>query len=411
MKIMLMKKKTHVNRRGFLRTTLLGAAGSVAATGLVRGNAVLLKKEDLDDKQGFITRKLGKTNIVVPIVSMGVMRADNPGLVKAALDKGIKLLDTAHTYQGGRNEEMLGKLLKDYPRNSYYIATKIKPDGYNKKKGTFTDASKVKTSYMDKFNTSLKRLGLEYVDILYLHAISNREATLYKPILEIMQKLKEEGRTRYLGVSTHSHEPEVIRAAIDSGIYDVVLVAYNFQQSHREDMDKAIEKAVKAGLGVIAMKTMAGGRMNKDKEYPVKAGTALKWALQNPNVTTSIPGFTTFDQLEEDLAVARDVTLSEEEKKELALATRETLYCDGCARCVTQCKKSLPIPDLMRAYMYTYGYRETRKARDLIDELAVTTDACATCDECTVACVKNFAVAGKITDIARLAEVPQEFLT
>ncbi len=405
-----MKTQGHVNRRGFLRTTLLGAAGSVAATGLVRGNPVLLK-ENPEDEQRFITRKLGKTDIVVPVVSMGVMRADNPGLVKAALDKGMKLLDTAHVYQGGRNEEMLGKLLKDYPRNAYYLATKVKPDGYDKKKGTFTDAEKVKSSFLNKFNISMKRLGLEYVDILYLHAISTREATLSKPVLEVMQQLKKEGRTRYLGVSTHSHEPEVIQAAIDSGVYDVVLVAYNFQQTHREAMDKAIENAAKAGLGIIAMKTMAGGRMNKNKEHPVKAGTALKWALQNPNVTTSIPGFTTFDQLEEDLAVARDVALSEEEKNELALATHDTLYCDGCAQCVAQCKKSLPIPDLMRAYMYTYGYRETRKARDLLDELAVTPDACATCDECTVNCVKDFAVAAKITDITRLADVPQEFLT
>ncbi len=406
-----MKTKNQVNRRGFLRTTLLGAAGSVAAAGMARGNPVIMEENRKEKKQEFITRKLGNTDIVVPVVSMGVMRADNPGLVKAALDKGMKLLDTAHTYQGGRNEEMLGKLLKDYSRDSYYIATKIKPDGYDKKKGAFTDPSKVESSFMDKFNTSMKRLQLEYVDILYLHAINTRAATLDKTVLKVMKKLKEEGRTRYLGVSTHSHEPEVIRAAIDSGVYDVVLVAYNFQQSHREEMDKAIEEAAKAGLGIIAMKTMAGGGINKDKEHAAKAGTALKWALQNPNVATSIPGFTSFDQLEEDLAVARDITLSPEEKNELALATRETLYCDGCAQCVAQCKKSLPIPDLMRAYMYTYGYRETRKARELIDELAVTGNACTGCDECTVTCIKDFAVAEKITDITRLTTVPEEFLT
>ena len=405
-----MKTKKDVNRRGFLRTTLLGAAGSVAATGLVHGMPVFTKEIN-EKNQDFIIRKLGKTDIEIPVVSMGVMRADNPGLVKAALDKGMKFLDTAHVYQGGRNEEMLGKLLKDYPRDSYYIATKIKPDGYDKKKRTFTDAAKAKRSFMDKFNTSMKRLGIDYVDILYLHAISTREATLSKPVLEVMQQLKKEGRTRYLGVSTHSHEPDVIQAAIDSGVYDVVLVAYNFEQTHREEMDKAIENAAKAGLGVIAMKTMAGGRMNKSKEHPISAKAALKWALQNPNVTTSIPGFTSFDQLEEDLVVARDITLTDTEKNELAMVTHDTLYCDGCAQCVEQCKKSLPIPDLMRAYMYTYGYRETKKARDLIDELSVTQDACATCDECTVTCVKDFAVAQKITDVTRLAGVPEEFLT
>ncbi len=405
-----MKTKENINRRGFLRTTVLGMAGALAATEIVHGTPVLIKSGTREDNK-FITRKLGNTDMTLPIVSMGVMRADNPGLVKAALDNGMKLLDTAHTYQGGRNEEMLGKLLKDYSRNSYYIATKIKPDGYDKKKGVFTDAAKTESSFMKKFNTSMKRLKLEYVDILYLHAISTRGATLDKTVLKVMKKLKKEGRTRYLGVSTHSHEPDVIQAAIDSGIYDVVLVAYNFQQSHREEMNKAIEKAAKAGLGIIAMKTMAGGRMNKGKEKPVSAAAALKWALQNPHVTTCIPGFTSFTELNEDLAVARDVSLTDKEKNELALATEDTLYCDGCGLCLAQCKKSLPIPDLMRAYMYTYGYQETRKARDLVAELDVTPDACVTCDECTVTCIKDFAVADKIKDVSRLTDVPEEFLT
>ena len=367
-----------------------------------------------------IYNRSGNSGLLLPQVSLGLWHnfghvddfETGRETVLTAFDHGIIHFDLANNYgpPPGSAEENFGKILRNdlHPyRDELIISTKA---GYRMWDGPYGEWGSRKY-LLASLDQSLRRMGLEYVDILYLHAISTREATLSKPVLEVMQKLKKEGRTRYLGVSTHSHEPDVIQAAIDRGVYDVVLVAYNFQQSHREDMDKAIERAAQAGLGVIAMKTMAGGRMNKDKKHPVKAGTALKWALQNPNVTTSIPGFTTFDQLEEDLAVARDITLSEEEKNELALATRDTLYCDGCARCVAQCKKSLPIPDLMRAYMYTYGYRETRKARDLIDELAITTDACATCDECTVTCVKDFAVAEKITDIIRLSEVPQEFLT
>ena len=56
----------------------------------------------------------------VPVISFGVMRADNPNLCKAAYEKGIKLFDTANGYQNGNNETMLGNLLKDYPRNSFY---------------------------------------------------------------------------------------------------------------------------------------------------------------------------------------------------------------------------------------------------------------------------------------------------
>ncbi len=405
-----MKKK--VDRRRFLRNSVLGTAGTLAATRMTFAGSGEERDKDLSrSKKGLITRRLGKTDITIPVVSMGVMRADNPNLVKAALDKGITLLDTAHVYQGGRNEEMLGKLLKGVPRESYYIETKVKPDSYDKKKGDFTDDAVVKKSFREKFDKSMKRLGLEYVDVLFLHAISTRAATLNKAALEVMQEIKKEGRTRYLGVSTHSHEPEVIRAAIDSGVYDVVLVAYNYRQNHKDEIAKAFEEAAKAGVGIIAMKTMAGGK--KPKEGPdVSAGTALKWALQNEHVATAIPGFTSFDQLDEDMAVAEDLSLSQDEKQLLALAMeQETLYCDGCTQCVDQCRHDLPIPDLMRAYMYTYGYRETLKARDLLDRLAVTPDICVSCSECTVHCTKEFAVAEKIKDVTRLREVPAEFLT
>ncbi len=405
-----MKTKKPVNRRGFVRTTLLGTAGTLAATGFVKAE-MPVKVKDEKKPQKFITRKLGNTDMVLPVVSMGVMRADNPNLIRAALDKGMKLLDTAHTYQGGRNEEMLGKLLKDYPRDSYYIETKVKPDGYDKKRGTFKDPARVETSFLKKFNTSMKRLGLDYVDTLFLHAISTREATLYKPVLKVMKKLKKEGRTRYLGVSTHSNEPQVIQAAIDSGVYDVVLVAYNFQQKHRDEMNRAIGNAAKAGLGIIAMKTMAGGHLDKEQQQPVNAKAALKWAMQNPHIATSIPGFTSFDQLDEDITVAADLTMTEKEKNELALATQNTLYCDGCSVCIDQCKKTLPIPDLMRAYMYTYGYGETKKARTLLDQLAIAPDVCVSCNDCTVSCIKGFPIAEKIQDVTRLVNVPEEFLT
>ncbi len=401
------------DRRSFLRRSFLGLAATVTAGRLVYagGKTEHAFPVDKNDTPSLITRRLGKTDMVVPVVSMGVMRADNPALVRAALDKGIRLLDTAHTYQGGRNEEMLGKILKDVPRNSYYLATKVKPDGYDKTKGDFTDDEKVKRTFREKFEISMKRLGIGYVDILFLHAINSRAATLNRAVQEVMQEIKEEGRTRYLGVSTHSHEPEVIRAAVDSGVYDVVLVAYNYRQDHKDEILKALEEAHKAGIGVIVMKTMAGGRPPKSGPA-LSMGTALKWSLQSEYVATSIPGFTSFDQLEEDIAVARDLTFTEEEKQLIAQAMRgDTLYCDACDECIDQCPHELPIPDLMRAYMYTYGYRETRKARELLDHLGVTPGACASCDECTVTCPKGFAVARKITDITRLREMPQAFLT
>lgn len=89
------------------------------------------------------------------------------------------------------------------------------------------------------------------------------------------------------------------------------------------------------------------------------SAAALKWVLQDPHVHTIVPGFTTFDQLEVDLAVMENIRLNDAEKKDLQKeASLPGLYCQGCRECLGQCVARLPIPDLMRAYMYVYDYRD-----------------------------------------------------
>lgn len=399
-----MNRQKKFGRREFLKSSVLGASGVVTG-GAVVSQAKILKEHEARDK--VIYRTLGKTGIKLPIVSMGVMRAENPNLVKAALGKGIVLLDTANVYQGGRNEEMLGKILKDYPRDSFVVATKIKGEGMNS-----VSDEEAERLLMKKFETSMKRLQLDYVDILYLHNSRSAEYTLYKPFTNVIRKLKDQGRTRFIGVSTHSHEPEVINAAIDSGFYDVVLTAINFTQDHRDDVLKAAKRAAKKGLGVVAMKTMAGGYLDKDRKKKVNAKAALKWVLQNDFIHTSIPGFTSFDQLDDSWSVMANLHLSKEELDDLNLSYRQgSMYCNGCEKCVVQCPKQLPIPDAMRAYMYAFGYQATAKAKNLITRLNISADACSDCDQCTVQCVKDFDVRGKIASVQQLRDVPDVFLT
>lgn len=401
-----MEKKQGVPRRDFLRKSVLGATGAV----LVKATADAAPKGKAPEDRKIITRTLGRTGLQLPVISMGVMRADNPGLVKGALDNGMVLLDTAHVYQGGKNEVMVGNVIKDYPRESYVIATKVVPPGVEKRnKGLPTKDTKPE-EFREMFETSLKRLQLDYVDILYMHAVYRPELVQYKPLMDEMVRLKKEGKVRFLGVSTHRNEPEVIRAAIEAEIYDVVLTAYNFRQEHIEEMHKAFEEAAAAGVGIVAMKTMAGGYFDRERQHPINTKAALKWALQNPHVCTAIPGFTTFEQLQEDVEVLSDITLTEDEQKDLQPGPLAGLYCDGCTACEEMCRHALPLPDLMRAYMYTYGYRETRKAQDLVAQLGVDTSACSECNTCTVQCIKGFDVAERVADVTRITAVPGEFL-
>jgi predicted aldo/keto reductase-like oxidoreductase len=398
-------------RRSFIKKGFAGLAGISVLPSVLKGSDDVKAKKP-KKKGKFIYRTLGKTGFKLPIVSMGVMNSDNPDLVRAALEAGIVHLDTAHGYQRGRNEEMIGKVVKDRPRDSFVLATKVPGDHSDRKTGLFTEATKAET-FIEKFEVSLKRLGFEYVDILYLHSVVKREAVLFEPLMNAMIKLKKQGKTRFIGVSTHRNEPEVLRAAADSKVYDVVLTAYNFLQPHLEDMHKALDYAVKAGLGIVAMKTQAGVYWDRERRNQINMKAALKWALQNKNIHTAIPGFTTFDQMNLDLSVMEDLTLTPKEKQDLKLGKQlsfNSLYCQQCGKCLAQCSKNLDIPTLMRSYMYAYGYKNPALARETVDSLDLSALPCKNCNTCGIQCTMGFNIRDKILDITRIKDIPQDFL-
>lgn len=249
------------------------------------------------------------------------------------------------------------------------------------------------------------------MDILYLHNVWRREAALFEPLLKALEKAKKAGKTRFMGVTTHRNEPEVIQAAIDSKVYDVALTAYNFKQDHYLGVRQAIAKASQAGLGIIVMKPLAGGYLDRERKKPVNAKAALKWVLQDPNVHTAIPGFTTFDQMELDLSIMEDLTLKESEKKDLQLgSSMDGFYCQGCETCLSQCPQLLPIPDIMRAYMYAYSYKNLGEAQELLFSLNLPRNVCEECEQCSVSCTKGFNVSKRIKNIARLMDIPSDFI-
>lgn len=395
-----------MRRRDFLKSSASGLGGLIY---LSSNEKSLFAKEQGSKAEKFTYRILGRTGIRLPVITMGVMNTSNPSLVTAALNQGLYFLDTAQTYQRGTNETMLGEVLKGRPRDSFAIATKARLPG-NSSTGLYPEEA-TEEAYAKKIDTSLKSLGLDYVDIYHHHGLWAREAVLYEPILNALVKAKKAGKIRFIGVTTHRNEPEVIQAAIDSKVYDVVLTAYNFRQKHAEEIKKAIARAAQAGLGVIAMKTIGGNERGSYQNHQVDAPMALKWALQDPNVHTIIAGFTTFDQMEMDLKILKDPSLSLAEKETLRLAGLQSpLYCQGCGQCLGQCLQQLPIPELMRAHMYLYGYRNLVEAQDLLLSLDLPSGLCRDCGLCPVQCRNQWNVSERIRNVVRLREVPLEFV-
>jgi predicted aldo/keto reductase-like oxidoreductase len=402
--------KKGLDRREFLKSSTAGlGAFLVLPGGEQKAGRTLLAQQR--DPAKYPTRVLGRTGLRLPVITMGVMNSDNPSLIKAALDAGLKHLDTAHAYMRGKNEEVIGEVLKGRPRDSFFITTKVGL-ARNETTGRYEEGA-TEEAFLSRLDISLKRLGLDYVDILHNHGVWTKEQVLYEPIMNAMAKAKKAGKVRFSGISTHRNEPETIQAAIDSKFYDVVATAFTFRQKHQEEMKKAVASAAEAGLGVIGMKAMGGSpRSNYGRDrQPEDAAAALKWVFQNPHVDMVIAGFTAFDELEMDLKIMEDMRMTRPEKARLNhMLSTAGLYCQGCDKCLNACRQKLPIPELMRAYMYLYGSRNLGAAQDLVSSLRLPARVCGDCAACPVQCVSGFPVSSRIRDVARIREVPPEFL-
>ncbi|MDR2621864.1 MAG: aldo/keto reductase [Dysgonamonadaceae bacterium] len=388
-----------INRRKFLGLSALAGAGALVTPQTTMAS---VKEEDAK-KEKIDIRALGKTGLKMPILSMGVMRADNPAVVRAAYNSGITFFDTAHGYQRGRNEEMLGEFFKDKDRNSFIIATKIHA---NLSSGNF------EAEYEEQMNTSLRRLQMDYVDLFYAHAVEDTGILSDPRLIKILKKFKEEGKIKHIGFSTHANKPAQIDEAIKAGIYEVCLISYNFKLGILPELDAAIQRGVDAGMGFVAMKTMVGGVEDAEGKKQVDGAACLRWVWQNPNITTAIPGFTSFDLLDNCLEAAYRPQLDDADKKYLAglVEKNELLYCQNCGQCVEQCAKSLPIPTIMRAYMYNFGYKYAALSKETLESSTVNGNDCAGCTQCTVTCPSGFKVAEKIAAITPIVHVPSYFL-
>lgn len=389
----------NINRRKFLQVSALTGAGAMLSSPLRAGS---VEPGQATEEKSIPLRKLGKTGLEIPILSMGVMRADNPAVVRAAYNSGLTHFDTANGYQRGKNEEMLGLFFKDKDRSTFTIATKVKSD---------PNSENFEQDFEDRFKQSLERLQMDYVDIFYYHAPDDTETLLNPRLIAMMKKFKEEGKAKHLGFSTHANKPEQIDAAIEAGIYEVCLISYNFTLKVLPELNSALERGVKAGMGFVAMKTMAGGVEDAEGKKKVDGAACLRWVWQNPHITTAIPGFTSFDLLDNCLEAAHRPEPDEADRKYLAaLDVHNLLYCQNCGVCTEQCVHHLPVPDMMRAYMYNFGYGQPSLSKETLTELSLSGKECASCTSCTVQCPSGFRVAEKIAAIVPVIHVPDTFL-
>ena len=404
-------------RREFLKKGLAGIVGAAVVPGVLKsGPANPAPSGGAPSAPAAIpvlpSRPLGKTGLTTPLLSMGTAEAASVEFIRQGYDAGIKLFFSATYYGQGNNERLVGQALKDLPRDSFVVGTAVFPAGLNPRNGTMPKDLKPEAC-IKAAEDSLKRFGLDRMDILLLPFAEKREFIIFDPILEAMTQLKKQGKIRFAGIASHSACDVALRAAADAKVYDVAMPACNHKAANKEAMSEALAYAAKAGLGIVAMKTTAGGASDKNRSQPFNSSAALKWVLQNPNVSSIVSGMSNVDELRKNLEMIKDIKLTDEEQQYLKVAGMRPemgLYCQQCRKCVPQCPANLDIPTLMRSYMYAYGYRNAAQARHTLDSIEMSGDPCGKCDVCRVNCTSGFNVKERVLDIARLKMVPTEFL-
>lgn len=364
------------NRRNFIRNSTVAGIG-IAAAGFSPRRIFSQEKEG---STKLVYRELGSTGFKTTEIGFGAMNMRDADLVRAAIDSGINYIDTAHSYMNGVNEEVVGSVMKTQ-RDKVFLTSKIK---WNEPK-----------RMPEMIGTSLKRLQTDHVDLLLLHVTDKREQILREDLMKIFDDARRKGQTRFIGVSSHSGQAEVLDAAVDSKLWEAVLVGYSYTSP--PEVKQSIAKARKAGLAIIAMKSLLRGKGYSDHNMgditPNQA--ALKWVLEDENVDTVIPGMTSFEQLAEDLPVM-GMKLSIDDRRLLHLFSENLKgnYCSGvsgCTGCRNKCPKGVDVNEINRCLGYAYGYNDMRLALENYSNLPESKrlEVCSDCDECVVKCVNG----------------------
>ena len=262
--------------------------------------------------------KLGNTDIIIPQAGYGSSSTSSERMALHAYEKGIRYFDTAESYHGGDSEIAIGNALSSV-RKDIIIGTKTKARTYE-----------TKDEFMRSLEGSLKRLKTDYIDIYFNHAVNSVNRLRNDEWGEFINIAKQQGKIRYSGVSGHgSNLAECLNYCVDNNLVDVILSAFSFAQDPKfleklrhtfhfvainPTLPIVLEKARKKGIGVIAMKTLAGARLNDMKPYEDQemtyAQAAIKWALNTNYADAAIISMTS-DSLIDELAHINTMKFSE----------------------------------------------------------------------------------------------------
>jgi len=365
------------SRRKFLQAGLILPAVGFAST----HNLDAFSKT----QAGVAYRVLGKTGLKVSTVGSGVGIEPDPQVIARAIDLGVNYFDTARGYGNGKSERITGTALKG-KRNKVILATKT--DGITKA-AIFKD--------MDE---SLKALDTDYVDIYHLHSRDTPD-TITDEAVEACEMLKQRGKTRFIGVSTHDVHA-VADHILKIGKFDVVQTTYSYAIGGAPLRREAIAKLYAAGIGIVAMKVIiaVAGFVPRDINLPKEGPlAAIKWVLLNPAISTTVPYVKNTAELEMNVRAMKEAYTPQDEKM---LYTRNEeirpFYCRMCYECKGKCPKGVPVTDELRFLAYYDFGGNLHQARDNFRHLPeeIRNVRCSDCSSCVIQCPNGVDVRNRL---------------
>lgn len=255
-------------------------------------------------------RRLGRTGLLLSRVGFGAQHTRDPELIRYALDQGMNHLETAWAYGMGRSGnscECIGKAIAGRRDSvSLVVAYSAEP-------------SPTSRAWLpNQFEQTLRDLGSDHIEVFLWHhpgggSINHSQLTVQQSQalvaagdrVDLMLKWKKEGKIRWCGVTAHSEHAEWLKLVVESKLYDVAVLAFNYHSS--EAVARAMQAASRAGIGLLAMKTQSPNYA--DGEALIGNAPdhrqALSWVLSKDYITAAIPGMTARDQVDLNLNTMR----------------------------------------------------------------------------------------------------------
>jgi len=370
------EKRVKIHRRDFIEKSVLAAAGIGLVGGIsTTANAIGAASQPEPQAPVLPLRKatLGRTGLEVTVVTFGTVPLRYANVLTKGIDAGINLVHTAESYGHGAAIKAVGEAMATH-RDKVTLALKTHPGSIE--------------NYLDTLQT-------DHVDLVVspLHGV---DAVKDPRVKESFDKMKTAGKVKFLGFACHKDMANVLSTAADMGVYDFALMGYGDMES--DVFKKAVEKAKKAGMGLLSMK----GLPRSVRDDAALLSAQVEKVLNEGGADTVLASMSSFEDVEKYLKIASD-SQAAASSNALYAALQSSQLCHMCGKC-SDCPKGVDICEIMRCERYALDCGWYDRAREKYQGLTTQEMAsnCSNCEQCSKACPYGIASPERLARIHSL---------